>query len=272
MGKLKSREYIFKDKTGDAFRFTSDVSVTVDGVFRCTVPEELNLVIENLLKAKAFPSVGFNPFTSAALYKGKPIKSYVAGKELHKCEELIKKAGEDFVVCDVKEELVIRYKVDTKTAYFKNSDGRIFPNGCDKEAGYADNSGKWCGTVTSNQVVNVYSVGFAAHPYLKTTYTRNSGVKVEYKHHSLYRDKDGPYWALLKGFNHISLGYNQFGHSRNDPSIKEIPYTEEAAKFMYETMLGLCYLSDRIETFFGDDQAVMQAIENQVPLMLNGGK
>ena len=47
-----------------------------------------------------------------------------------------------------------------------------------------------------------------------------------------------------------------------------MPYTEDAAKFFYNMMIGMCVLADKISIFFDDEQNIVKAIEaGAVPLI-----
>ncbi len=247
MAKLKSGTYHFKSKTGDELKFTSDVSVTSDGFFHCTIPDELVPIITALLKSQP---------QKAITCKKNKINHSISGKELKECESFIKLAAEDYIACEVKEELVLVYGTQIKAAYFKNPTGEIFVNGAQPGAAYAK-GGKWQGTLDSNSRSNAYSVGFVAVPRKKTTYSRGSGQKVEYK---WIGEEQGKYWDLLNSFSGLYV---------NEESLKDMPYTEEAAKFFYDTMMGLCHLADRIEAFFGNEETLNTAITGQVPLLLS---
>lgn len=244
MAKLKSQTFFFPVKTGGEFKFTTDVSVTADGLFHLTIPEELA------------------PTANALANKIKNIDIRhsrtnwtVIGKNLDDCVNFIKSAGDDYVACEVTEEPVILYGATIRAAYFKNPDGRIFPNGGFPGADHGK-GGRWCGSLSSSNMSPNYSVGFVAVPRIKTTYTRGSGQKVEYKNPG----RDGEeYWKLLNSFCSLNV----------DPkSLKEIPYTEEAAKFFFETMLRLCHLADRIETFFGSKETLAAAIAGHTHVLL----
>lgn len=185
-------------------------------------------------------------------WKSKPI---ITGKDLIACEELIKQAGEEYVACEVKSETVILYRAVTEASYYKSPEGKIFPNGSFKEAGH-DRGGKWHGPFNANHRTTAYRVGFVAVCREKTTYIRSSNTKAEYKYHPKGL---GEYGKLLESFCAITV---------TESEMKEIPYTEEAAKFFYETMMGLCHLADRIDSFFNDDEALANAIQGQTPVLL----
>ncbi len=237
MAKLKTRTFYFPVKTGGEFKFTSEVSVTADGVFHLTIPEEL----ASTANALADREKDIDVIPSRANWT-------VVGKNLEACESFIKHVGDDYVACEISEEPVILYGADTRCAYFKGTDGLIYPNGA--------KGGNWCGNIHATSRAPFYSVGFAAFCLIKVTYTRGSGTKVEYKYE---REAFGPYWKLLNSFCGLEI------HHR---SLKEMPYTEEAAKFFYDTMLGLCHLADRINTFFGSKEALTAAIAAQAPLLI----
>ena len=69
-----------------------------------------------------------------------------------------------------------------------------------------------------------------------------------------------PWLEKLNGFCGIGL----IGRDKKlMASLQEMPYTEKAAQFFYNSLMAMCALADRIETFFGDRPMLTAAIEKQ---------
>lgn len=47
-------------------------------------------------------------------------------------------------------------------------------------------------------------------------------------------------------------------------NYEEMPYTEEAAEFFYQFLVGLCTLAEKTEVFFADRDRLNRAIENKI--------
>lgn len=248
MTTLSPLHFNFKSTTDDILDFQSSVSVTQEGEFRLTFPEELFDSVNEVIREDK---------TSSA-YCGRNSKRtpYIGGTILLDCKETIKAAGENYMSCTIKEEPVILYAIANDISYMKAPSGEIFPNGKFKEACYGK-GGTWCGNLNAGSTKEKYSIGFVAICRIKTIYIRNSGQKVEY--HIDYEEKTrGEYWDKLNSF--CGITYNKTG-------FKELSYTEETAKFFYNTMLSMCYLADRIEGFFSDEEMLLNAIEKDLPLI-----
>ena len=50
-------------------------------------------------------------------------------------------------------------------------------------------------------------------------------------------------------------------------NMKEMPYTEKAAKFFYDAMIGLCAMADKVATFMGSDDMIALAIDKNNHLL-----
>jgi len=73
--------------------------------------------------------------------------------------------------------------------------------------------------------------------------------------------------VAIMGKRATSFTGTGFGLPCDGTGVKEIPYTEAAAKFFYEAMIGLCALGDRLVMFLADDQKVKMAIEQRFNLL-----
>jgi len=254
MASLPSIRFGFKSKAGDELDFKSAVTVGADGLFTMTIPVELEDALRGVCK-------GLRDDGSGVYDTPKSIRVYAPS--LQQCKDLIGKAGEEWAACQITEEAVIVYARDIKVAYCIDTDGAIYGNGCGLH-GYRRG-----GELHATNRAKFYTVGFAAKCMLKITYVRASSSKIEYKQspHKTPHHLDFPetYHDKLNGFNCLSIGDPRY--------MQEMPYTEEAAKFFYEMMAGICALADRVEQFFGNTENVINAIaQGKSPLALPGSR
>ncbi len=71
--------------------------------------------------------------------------------------------------------------------------------------------------------------------------------------------------VMLDAFAHVSP---TIGRDGTLPSgFKEMPYTDEAAIFFYQTMLNIVKLAKAVGDFFGSEQLLLQAIKSGTPLL-----
>lgn len=246
MAKLKPIPFYAQSLTGEQMSFKAEATVSQDGTFRLTVPGEL------LGAARALADM--EPHKRAISVTDAPTGVYVSGKDLDRCKAFIELAVTDHMDCDEIREKVILYGTNIRVAYIKDEEGNFHPNGCYAPAiPGATGEGRWRGTL--NGSVNMdryYTIGLVARVHTKVTYRRSSGTKVVYERAN--SAERGTYHDRLNGF--VGLKYETAG-------LAEMPYSEEAAKFFYDTMIGLCMLADRMTEFFGDATAVQKAIQQQ---------
>lgn len=254
MAKLKDHKFYMRSATDEELRFTSVVTVDKEGCFHLSIPDELEDVARAMLKGMASYTLT-RPRQSLRL----------SGTDLDACENFIKRIMDEYLACDVKEELVIVYGALMKVGYAKSrDDDTIGPNGYSvSKTNCADpRDFDWCGDLHASNRSEFYTVGVAAEVRKKITYTRASVVKHEYKwpdYPNNHGVSDHP-GERLNSFTSITV---------NPKKLKEMPYTDAAALFFYEMMLGMCHLADRFEMFFSDEDAIKHAIDHGVgPLSL----
>jgi len=252
MAQLTSQNYRGASKTGEKIEFASKQSVTIDGEFRCTFDKRIEeSVQECVANERTFVTTN---------RKGNPI---VAGTVLKECQLAIKNGLNDYLECDVTYELVILYAYKIDIAYCKTTSGEFFANGTDaEEHGGAD--WHWNGTLHATKRAPHYSVGLVAEVAKKVTYTRASKVTHEYKGPDFENFAVNTYGERLDSF--VGFGTGFWGH--DDPDYEEMPYTEEAAKFFYDMLIGMCKFADKIDDFFKEPDNVIKAINKGESFLL----
>lgn len=242
------------DGVGEPFKVRSAVSVNQDGVFSFTIPDELITTALQMAKQRLEFSV-----------KLARVNHMIEGRDKAKVESFIKDIIRAYLTCEVTRETVICYRTDAKVAYWKKRDGTIVPSGgCDPE--HREFNG-WHGSLNANNHSSTYLVGVAARVYVKVTAHRSSGDEINYERYKEV-DHHNPTanWAeKLNAFT--GVGFGDYEIER----LKQIPYTEEAAKFFHDTMLAMCVLAERISNFFGDEVKLQKHIEERSQFLLMSG-
>ena len=253
MAKLKLTPFEFKAKAGTSFKFVSEASVSDStGTFSLIIPEELEDVARKLLTSHG---------EVYGVHLDRPReKLRVNGSTLEGCKNFINHVGQDFVSCEVSESLVIVYARHNKVTYLKDRDGKIHPNACDVPDQYKSGEAQWHGTLNgSSNFSDTYQIGFFAKVVKKTVYSRPSGVSFKYSKQSF--TGDNPWAEKLNSFIGLSFDVHRMD------KMEQMAYSEEAAKFFYSIMHGMCQLADKIDTFFDDKISLQGAIENQSVLL-----
>lgn len=260
----------------------ADVTVDSTGVFKVTMPEEYAKdLVEAAHRLREIDRNGppnLRRWQEIEIeYVG--VKRRLASKTLKVLDEFVRAIAKDYVACEIKDELAILYGSNITAHFFLGKNGVIYPNGA--YASIAKVEGEWGGSEAksggyfSDDHHGEYKVGFAARVVTKRTYVRLSGSKTAYldedgveSHHGT----DQSWRAKLDAFNHMSvlgrsiMTRHEAGFDKAS-NMREVPYTEEAAKFFYEVVIGICALANRIDTFFKDDKRLIEAISSGQKLL-----
>lgn len=267
MASLTDIRFYRKAKTGEEREFVSRASVDIDGVFHLTVPDDLeDSICVHLVAESGSVLDRYRSDTSLR----------VSGRSFKDCKQAIGKGLEDWLACETVEELVIRYGYRIKTTYWKMPDGAIYANGSDavNDPNYDHEArndkrinGTWHGPLDATTHAPGYSVELIAVVAKRVTHTRTSGSKVEYTGPEF----DDHFSAETHGerlnqFVGLHTGSDSYWHDAIE--LTDMPYSERAAKFFYDMLIGMCAFSDKIDTFFAEPANVIEAIESgAVPLI-----
>ncbi len=256
MAKLPITKFSFDSDNGEKMEFASETNVSTDGEFYLSVPKELEDAGKAILKAepKEYPCTFCG-------YRQRSEKLWVSGPNLDVCKQLIADAAKDYLKCEVVTERVIIYGAQIRVAVWKDDEGNYHPNG------YHGMTGGWLKghpgefDIHATNRTQFYTVGLAARVADKITYTRPSGKKTVYKLINVHMET-GTYLDKLNSFCALNIDLPGKGN------MKEMPYSEKAARFFYEAMLGLCVMADKISMFLNDEERLQMAIESQTALLL----
>lgn len=252
MPKLKSQGFSHRNKAGELFEFTAEVTVLNDGIFSVSYPGELESTVTARFRDKEIDTAG-------VWSNDTKMKKRISGKDLRKIEIFLRAVIKDHLSCEVTESVIIAYshKVDY-TCVRNKITGELYPNG-NYAKNYSEGGSEWIGDLNGSigpfNSSHHYSIGVNAEVRKKIVYRRATYEDVKYERQGF--DDDQLYGEMLNSLVGASM-----------PSeFSEMPYTEDAAKFFYNVMMNICQMADRIETFFGDEDNVIKAIESQQPLL-----
>jgi hypothetical protein len=253
MAKLKPLQIEVFSEASESLRYSIPVTVGVSGIFRGHCPDDLELSLV-ALRGKGLISAGYERDAKAHLI--------VFADRLENVENAIRAAMKDFLKCEVKTERVIAYSFESRLSYYHGLDGGLYPNGSfdTKAKGIGSEGARWYGCLDMHEGTDHFSIGLYACVLDKTSYIRPSGIKVTYETADVADDSG--YHARLNAFLHLN------GPDVREGAFKEIPYTEAAAHFFYDTMIGLCQVSHRLESFFAKPDLIQAAIAQGAPLPL----
>lgn len=246
VAKLKPIQFDYKSPAGDTLSFKSDVTIDQDGTFNLVIPDEIVASAGDVRKGRE------NEFTLTRPQKF----TRVSAPALGQAEKIVNEILRYHFRCDVRTERVILYGTDTRVAYVQDDHGVIHPNGYFTEGAFGAGRARWKGKLNATAREMHYRIGIAAFVRDKLTYVRGNSERTVF---ARVEDKEGEGVRLLNSF---------VGLSSAEGGLKEIPYTEEAARFFFDTIISMFALADRMESFFGDDKALQQAIAGQASMLL----
>lgn len=153
-------------------------------------------------------------------------------------------------------ELVIQYNLESHISFAQTQDGVIHPSAQSEGAQWSDGDTKkmYGGHYASNKSEGGYSLTIGAMAMVKVTSKVGERVSVKYSRYyksGSHFDVSDPS-GLLNSWTGFSLP--------NNP--KEIPYTEEAALFFHNLMMGMARLSKQIQEATFDQSNLLAAIQS----------
>jgi len=168
----------------------------------------------------------------------------------------------------VTEEHVIRYNIESHVTFAQNEEGGIFPNAGFEGATWsrvddADGKKKYGDHHATQGSEGGYSLTIGAKAMTKVTTAIGDRVSVEYR----------PYY---KGANHLSNTANAATLLNSWCSFslpkhpKEMPYSDAAAMFFHNLMLGMAKLSKQIQEATFNQEDLLLLIESSNGNLLGG--
>lgn len=252
--------------TGDSYKYKAEVSVNSKGIFSISVPTELSDACEE--SAEGSHSVSVQDTKKGTV---------VCSNDKTLAVELIEQAILLFAKAETTTEIVIVYTSDFRGKYCVGPNGEIAADGYDVDDNFSriKDAWTWSGDTSATTYFgdrDVIAFGIGAQVYKKTTIKRTTGTTLKYEKYwgddSADHFSRSTYCARLNSFD-ISFGLANGNHTRSDH--KEIPYTEAAAQFFFEAMVGLCSLNERVNQLFGDSETLQKTIESRSAKLLGAG-
>ena len=248
MAKLRDIEWSRENEAGDNIEFTSTVTVNGDGIFYMSIPEYLVPIMKSLQEKAVESWIGYDE----RVVRHSRGKFRVIGRSHKECVDLIGAGLDEFLVCEITRVPVIAYTFISTCHYGKDSQGNIWANGYDDQGvgmdgfRWADQHGKKGGYYAIN---TPYVVGFRAEVVTKVLAERKCSSKITYEPSN--KEELGEWGKKLRRFNHTKLDFE---------NSQELPYTEETAKFFYQSMLSLCVLTDKLAAVLSVPENILEHI------------
>jgi len=235
MPRLKKQAFSTHNKAGHTESINVEIHVSADGQFYGYVPEYL------------LPSLDAKNID----LRGKATGVKVVASTLDEFEQVVQSALYKYATPELVVEHVIRYNIESHSAFAFDDAGNIYPNGyfgdnlkfsCSKNAfGGSLPYGKHHATSAAK---SGFSLTVGAKAMTKTTTIYEDKRRVSYSNYY----KDGSHLGhdnpanLLNSWHSFSL----------PDDAKEIPYSDEAALFFHSMMMGIAQLNKKVqEATFG---------------------
>lgn len=155
---------------------------------------------------------------------------------------------------------VILYNIESHTSFAEDKDGNIFPNAGFNGASWKDDRDRYGNHHASNPSHGGYSLIIGAQAKMKIIHKYGTIEKIKYKpyynggHHLGNKNPA----ELLNSWCSYSLGDNP----------KEMAYTDDAALFFYDLMMGMAKLSKIIQDKTFNQIDLLTMIKDKSILML----
>lgn len=224
---------------------TTIVNVTKDGLFTTTLPKE---------EADKVQSYGIELPINKKGNRGYFSDSTLSCLE-NQIREVLKKCLSHRVVEEVP---VIKYQIQTRCMFSKDSEGNIVPNPSREWTG-SDNA-IWKDGTCKLDALNASPFGFEiyARPFLRRVIEYGDGKqKVDYL--KLNTEK-GTYAHWLNSIASIS-------YDRNQPMM-EVECNEHTAKMFVDLITSICMISEQIEIFVSPERIKAMAESGSMLILL----
>jgi len=193
----------------------------------------------------------------------------IASETYAELVSLLAAAIDELLAEEVSTERVIVYGCEVNTALWRNADGTLHANGyIGADAAGSDGGGGWCEhgpAFQGSRRGSCFDIGLRAFVFDRITYSHPNSERVVFEQPDWgHSHLEHPTWgAKLNGF--------VFQVPSDPGTLESMPYTEEAAKFFYDTLIGLAGVGLRLRDFFADQTRVQQAIQfDAVPQLTIG--
>ena len=209
------------------------INVNVHGDFYCRVPADAEPYFEK--RGELYHEGRVRLDTDRA---GRPA---IYSKDMTALEGCVSDALAACYEPKVEVEHVIRFNIESHVAFWVDDDGQIKPNGyaASREGAWNNEPEKYGNHHATSPAKGGYSLTVGAQALIKTTRTYGDAKKVDFKKY--YKGKSH------LGFDNPAQMLNSWVSYSLPERAREIPYTDEAAMFFYNLMLGMAELSRRVQ-------------------------
>ncbi|MDH4602322.1 hypothetical protein [Pseudomonas syringae] len=268
MPKLTNHTFAITTEDGHRHHFASEIHVSTDGEFSCTVPDFLVAALGSV-------GVGSNKFKPTLYVQKLKVNHRAYAPSKADLLKFVDEAHRQHHQAEVTTDLIICYDWFAEVSYWLNPDGTMAANGSMPDAARRNDDGSggnWAvhnlrtgQTICANNTAKHFAVGVYAAVHKRTTYTRASGATVTWERITQFDSQStlGEWGKKLTGLCGLSA-------PKSAEHLRQMPYTDEAARFFYESMMAMCEIGRRFKNFFGDEANVMAAIEGRGPSLLAG--
>lgn len=233
-------------KDGTKFEYKANCFVTSEGEFTIEIHPDLKPVIYGVKKPSGVTVARARSDAAERVYC----------KQLQDGIFFLKECAKDLITVKEETERVIVYKAEFNLSFWEQPDGRIFPNGSGRDGAWTDLHFENKGTNSCNRT-DIFSLGVCAAVFDKVTTKRASGNIVRYLDPKFEDDKEPG--AMLNSFT--TLDVETKGIGKEYCKTREMLYSDKAALFFHDVMLGLCALAKRIDGVIADESKLAKAIE-----------
>ncbi len=264
MPKLAPTLIFARGESGETFECKYDTSVDSEGTFSVTIPYDQAEDLKRLVEHERGQAGGRVPMAVSMVRSTRSDHYLLRSKLLADLSIVLKHYAEDRVSCETTEDLFIFYQRTADVHYYLGEDGEIYPNGvvAQRALGRSGHVGRWAGGGSdSTNATSTYAVGLWAIVIKRMTHTMKDGRQT-FNHVRPDNGQLGEYGLKLDGFVKRPWPAEKYWETPvADPrypkparalsdTVQAMPYTEEAARFFYDSMLSICRTADRLSRFF----------------------
>jgi hypothetical protein len=240
----------------ETFSYRANTLVSTDGFFLVEIDERLYETADKMLKCRSerYNEMFWDSKISTETTYG---KRRAKSRELEVAKEFLCACAIDFITGVESSELVIRYGVLLGTTFWQDAKGEIHPNG-----GGIGSGGWWKPKFYdpnhhSGNMPERVAIGVNAAVFNKTTTTRATGKTTRYEWHR------GEHHHQQEEDAGLLLNTWAKNMDEDDSTLKEMPYTPEAALFFIELIKGISRMALSVDNFLSNKDTLKKAIESR---------
>jgi len=243
MPHIKTETISARNEAGATASFKAKLAVNSQGDFYAAYPDYLNEPISQFVDGET-------------IWKGRHRDgSKLFSNSLATLTQVLGRALRSHLTPEITESLVIAYNIESHVNFAQDEEGNIFPNAGFEGAQWPEVNGSaelYGNHHAAKPSEGGYSLTVGAVALRKITYRYGTAEKSQCER---YYGDDGH----LGHDNPASL-LNSWCSFSLPEAAKEMPYTDEAATFFHNLMLGMAEISKRIQFFASDETKLKQLI------------